>query len=75
MSRNVRMEGASQLALVVKNPPANAGDAGDHDLIPAWGRSLEGGNAIHFSILAGEIPWTEDPGGLHSMGSHRVGHD
>ena len=29
----------------------------------------------HFSILAWEIPWTEDPGGLHSMGSHRVRHD
>ena len=75
MSSNIRMEGASQVALVVKNPPANAGDAGDHGLIPAWGRSLEGGNAINFSILAWEIPWTEDPGGLHSMGSHRVRHD
>ena len=27
------------------------------------------------SILAWEIPWTEEPGGLHSMGSQRVGHD
>ena len=71
MSSNIRMEGASQVALVVKNPPANAGDAGDHGLIPAWGRSLEGGNAIHFSILAWEIPWTEDPGGLQSIGSQK----
>ena len=31
--------------------------------------------AIHFSVLAWRIPWTEEPGGLLSMGSHRVGHD
>ena len=31
--------------------------------------------AIHFSILAWEIPWTEEPGGLQSMGSQRVEHD
>ena len=37
--------------------------------------SLEKDIAIHSSILAGKIPWTEEPGGLQSMGSHRVGHD
>ena len=31
--------------------------------------------AIYSSILAGRIPWTEEPGGLESMGSQRVGHD
>ena len=31
--------------------------------------------ATHFSILAWRIPWTEEPGGLQSMGSQRVGHD
>ena len=31
--------------------------------------------APHSSTLAWQIPWTEDPGGLPSMGSHRVGHD
>ena len=31
--------------------------------------------AAHSSTLAWEIPWTEEPGGLHSMGSRRVGHD
>ena len=31
--------------------------------------------AAHSSILAGIIPWTEEPGGLQSVGSHRVGHD
>ena len=36
---------------------------------------LEKGMATHSSILAGRIPWTEEPGGLHSMGLQRVGHD
>ena len=31
--------------------------------------------ATHSSILAWGIPWTEEPGGLHSIGSHRVGYD
>ena len=35
---------------------------------------LEKGMAIHSSILAWRIPWTEDSGGLQSMGSQRVGH-
>ena len=34
--------------------------------------SLEKGMATHSSILAWEIPWTEEPGGLQSMGSQRV---
>ena len=33
------------------------------------------GMAAHSSILAWEIPWIEEPGGLQSTGSHRVGHD
>ena len=36
---------------------------------------LEGSMATHSSILAREIPWTEEPGGLQSMGSQRVGHE
>ena len=36
---------------------------------------LEEGKATHYSILAWRIPWTEEPGGLQSMGSQRVGHD
>ena len=45
-----------------------------------WVRSLdqddplEEGMATHSSILAWRIPWTEEPGGLQSMGSQRVGH-
>ena len=36
---------------------------------------LEQGKATHSSILAWRIPWTEEPEGLQSMGSQRVGHD
>ena len=37
--------------------------------------ALEKEMATHSSVLAWRIPWTEKPGGLQSMGSHRVGHD
>ena len=40
-----------------------------------WGDALEKGLATHSSILAWEISWTAEPGGLQSMGSQRVGHD
>ena len=36
---------------------------------------LEKEMATHSSVLAWEIPWAEEPGGLHSTGSQRVGHD
>ena len=36
---------------------------------------LEKGMATHSSILAWKLPWMEEPGGLQSMGSQRVGHD
>ena len=52
-----------------------AGVAGDTGSIPGLGRSLEEGMATHSSILAWRIPWTEEPGGLQSMGSQRVRHD
>ena len=66
---------ASQVVLVVKNPPASAGDIRDMGLIPGSGRSLEEGMATHSSILAWRIPWTEEPGGLKSMVSQRIRHD
>ena len=58
----------SQLALVVKNPPANAGDIRDAGSL---GREdpLEEGMATHCSFLAWRIPWTEEPGGLQAIGS------
>ena len=40
-----------------------------------WEDPLRKGVATHSSILAWRIPWTEEPGGLQSMGSKRVGHD
>ena len=60
-------------ALVVKNPPANAGDIRDEGSIPGSGRSPGGGRGNPLSILAWRIPWTEEPGGLQSMGLQRVG--
>ena len=47
------------------------------DPVPSLGGEdpLENSMATHSSILAQRIPWTEKPGGLPSMGSHRVGHN
>jgi len=44
-------------------------------LIPGWEDPLEKGMATHCRVLARRIPWTEEPGGLQSMGSERVRHD
>ena len=63
------------MALVVKNPPANAGDVRDAGLISGQEDPLEEGMTIHSSILAWRIPWTEEPGGLQYIGSERVRHD
>ena len=57
-----------QVPLLVKNPSANARDARDVGLIRGSGEPPEKEMAIHTSILAWEIPWTEGPGGLQSMG-------
>ena len=54
---------------------ASAYNAGDPGLIPGSGRSPGEEMATHSSIHALKIPWTEEPGGLQSMGSQRVGHD
>ena len=45
---------------MVKNPPANAGDAGDEGSIPGSGRPSGGGNGNPPHILAKEIPWIEE---------------
>ena len=50
---------------VAKNPPATVGDVG---LIPGGDDLLEEEMAPHSSILAWEVPWTEEPGGLQPMG-------
>ena len=56
----------------VKNPPAM-----QETWVPSLGQEdpLEEGTAVHSSILAGKIPWTEEPGRPQSMGSQRVGHN
>ena len=55
---------------VEKNLPANAEDSGDVGSIPGLGRSPGGrGMVILSSILAGKVPWTEEPGGLCFLGS------
>ena len=59
------------MAQMVKNMPA---------MQETWVQSLlqdplEEGMAAHSSILAWNIPWTEEPGGLQSTGSQKVGHD
>ena len=51
------------------NLPANAEDIRDVGLIPVLGRPLEEGMATLSSILSWEIPWTEEPVRLQSMGS------
>ena len=57
---------------MVKNSLVNAGDK-----VISLGQEdpLEEGMATHSNILAGKVPWTEEPGGLQSLGLQRVGHD
>ena len=55
---------ASQVVVVVKNPPANAGNIRDDSLICKSEDSLGEEMVTHSSILARRIPWTEEPGGL-----------
>ena len=55
--------------LVVKKPPANAGDARNWGLISGSGRSLVLEMATHSRTLVRKILGTEEPGGLESMGS------
>ena len=59
---------------MVKNPPANGGGLRDVGSIPGWEDPREDSMTTHVSILAWRIPWTEEPGGLQSIGSQRVGH-
>ena len=66
------MSRALQVVLVIKNPPAKAGDI--RDIGPIYGSRRSRGEvtATHSSILAWEIPWTEEPGGLQSIGLQRL---
>ena len=60
------------MAQKAKNPPAIQ-EIWVQSL--GWEDPLGKGTATHSSILAWRIPWTEEPDGLQSMGSQRVGHD
>jgi len=60
---------------VVKNPPASVVATGDVGLIPGSGRSPGGGKGSPFQYSCLNIPWTEEPVRLQSMGSKRVGHN
>ena len=60
------------VAQMVKNPPARQ-ETWVQSL--DWEDSLEKGIVSHYSSLAWRIPWTEEPGGLQSMGSQRIRHD
>ena len=63
---------SSLMAQLVKNLPA-VQETWVQSL--GWEDPLEKGMATHAIIIAWEIPWTEEPGGLQSTGSQRVGHD
>ena len=58
-----------------KESTCNAGDTEDVGLIPGSEDPLEEGMATHSCILAWRIPWTEELGGLQSIGLQRVGHE
>ena len=67
---NIQHHGPSQVVLVVKNPPANAGRCQRLGFNP-WVNPLEK-EILHFRIFAWRIPWAEEPHGKQSVGSHRV---
>ena len=71
-SFNLTMSVAFPDGSEVKNPAANAGDLGS---IPGSGRSPGEGNGNPLQYSYWKIPWTEEPGGLQSMGSQRSGHN
>ena len=60
---------------MVKNPPAVQEPQETQVLSLGQEDPLEEGVATYSSILALRVPWTEEPGGLQSIGSQRVGHD
>ena len=64
----IKVTRTSQVALVIKNPPANAGNIRDLGLISGSGKFPGSGMATHSSILAWKILWTGEPGRLQSVG-------
>ena len=62
------VDGASRVALVIKNLAASAGDVRDVGSMLGQEDPLKDNTATHSSILVWRIPWTEEPGGLQSWG-------
>ena len=58
-----------------KESACNAGEAGHVGSVPGWEDPLEQEMAIHCSLLARKIPWSEEPGGLQSKESQRAAHN
>ena len=75
MTGITQFKGATEVALVVKNPPANRGDIRVAASVPRLGRSPREGYGNPLRILVWRITWTEEHGGQRSMGLQRVGHD
>ena len=64
---------AHETLLKVMEQPGREGSPGENGYMYTY--DSEKAMATHSSTLAWKIPWMEEPGGLPSMGSHRVGHD
>ena len=63
------------MVIVVKNTPANGRDIRDVGPIPGSGRSPGGRHGSPLQYSCWEIPWTEEPGGLQSIGLQKVRHN
>ena len=72
---SIYVDGAFQVALVVKNPPASAGDVKDAGSIPGLGRPAGGGHGSPLQYSCPENPMNRGDWGLQFIGSQRVGHD
>ena len=71
------MQQATKVYYIAQGFPggSDSKESGDLGSIPGSGSYPGEGNGNPISILAWRIPWTEEPGGLQSMGLRRVGHD
>ena len=70
-NNEIRINAIVNIALEASQVAQRMCQCRDAGSIPGLGRSLEKEMATHPSILAWEIPWTEEPGGLQSLGSQK----
>ena len=75
LSGTPRVQFSFMMVVVIKNQPAKARNRRDVGVILGWEDPLEKGMTNLLQYLACRIPWTEEPCGLQSLGSQRVGHD